>query len=103
MKEITIIGNLGSNAIFRTTSEGKEIMTFSVAVNQTNGEPLWFNCVSNYRERLFPYLQKGSNICVIGDLSARDYQGKIDLTVNVDKIELCGTKSDTTKTDQENA
>ena len=107
MKEITVIGNMGSNAVLRQTSDGKNIMTFSVAVNQMNGEVLWFNCVSNYRERLFAYLLKGTSVCVIGDLGVSLYNGKIDLQVNVDKMELCGTKSDTTptptQTEQESA
>ena len=90
MKQITIIGNLGANAVLRTTSEGKELMTFNVAVNQRNADPLWFNCVSNYREKLFQYLTKGQCVCVIGDLSPRLYNNQIDLSVNVDNIELCG-------------
>lgn len=94
MKEITIIGNLGQNAVVRQTSDGRSIMTFSVAVNQLNGQPLWFNCISNYREKLYPYLVKGTNVCVIGDLSVDTYNGKIDLSVNCDKTELCGTKKD---------
>lgn len=94
MKEISIIGNLGSNAVLRTTSDGRNLMTFSVAVNQLNAETLWFNCVSGYREKLFPYLQKGQPVAVIGDLSVGLYNGKIDLNVNVDKMELCGTKKE---------
>lgn len=94
MKEITIIGNIGANAVLRQTSDGRSLMTFSVAVNNSNNETLWFNCVANYRERLFPYLEKGTQVCVMGDLQAKDYQGKIDLSVNVDKMELCGTKSE---------
>ena len=92
MKCITIIGNLGANAVRRMTSDGKELMTFNIAVNQPNADPLWFNCVGNMREKLFPYLVKGQCVCVIGDLSAGVYNGKIDLSVNVDKCELCGAK-----------
>ena len=92
MKTITIIGNLGANAVRRMTSEGKELMTFNVAVNQSNGEPVWFNCVGNMREKLLPFLVKGQCVCVIGDLQATTYNGKIDLSVNVDKCELCGAK-----------
>ena len=33
MKCIAIVGNLGANAVRRTTSDGRELMTFSVAVN----------------------------------------------------------------------
>lgn len=91
MKTITIIGNLGANAVLRTTTDGRQIMTFNVAVNQQNGEPIWFNCVGLYRERLFPFLVKGQCVCVIGDLSAGLYQNKIDLSVNIDRMELSGS------------
>lgn len=94
MKQVTIIGNLGSNAVLRTTSEGKNLMTFSIAVSQKDADPLWFNCVANYREKLFPYLAKGTNVCAIGDLQVSLYNQKIDISVNVDKIELCGTKKE---------
>lgn len=92
MKSITIIGNLGANAVRRSTSEGKELMSFNVAVNQSDGSCLWFNCIGNLREKLLPYLVKGQCVCVIGDLSARLYNNQIDLQVNVDKTELCGSK-----------
>lgn len=91
MKTITIIGNLGANAVLRTTTDGRQIMTFNVAVNQQNSEPIWFNCVGLYRERLFPFLVKGQCVCVIGDLSAGLYQNKIDLSVNIDRMELSGS------------
>lgn len=90
MKCITISGNLGSNAVMRTTADGRQLMTFNVAVNQPNKDPMWFNCVATMREKLFPYLLKGQCIIVIGDLTADVYQGRIDLSVNVDKCELCG-------------
>lgn len=107
MKCITIIGNLGANAVLRTTSEGKSLMTFNVAVSQPNADPIWFNCVANHREKLFPFLVKGQCVCVIGDFRAGIYNNNLDLSVSADKIELCGTapKNDTpveTKSDAEN-
>lgn len=90
MKQITIIGNLGSNAVMRTASDGRQLMSFNVAVNVQNGDPVWFNCIGNMREKLFPFLVKGQYVCVIGDLAARVYNGAIDLSVSVDKTELCG-------------
>lgn len=91
MKCITILGNIGNNAVMRTTSDGKSLMTFSVAVNQSNEQtPVWFNCVANMREKLFPYLLKGQCVLVIGDLAPALYKGQIDLTINADRIELAG-------------
>lgn len=92
MKCILIIGNLGANAVRRVTSDGKELMTFNVAVNQQNAEPIWFNCIGNMREKLFPYLIKGQCVSVIGDLSAGVYNSRLDLSVNIDKCELCGAR-----------
>ena len=92
MKQITICGNIGSNAVVRTSSDGRQLMTFSVAVNQSNNQPLWFNCIGSYREKLLPYLVKGQAVCVIGDLSVATYNARIDLTVNIDRCELCGAK-----------
>lgn len=91
MKCISIIGNLGSNAVRRMTSEGRELMTFNVAVNQGENT-VWFNCVGNLREKVFPYLVKGQCVCVIGDLKAGLYNNDLDLSINIDKIELCGAK-----------
>lgn len=92
MKCITIIGNLGANAVLRATSDGRQLMTFNVAVNQPNADPIWFNCVGMYREKLFPFLVKGQCVCVVGDLTAGIYQNHIDLSVSIDKTELCGAK-----------
>lgn len=92
MKQITIIGNLGANAIRRMTSDGRELMTFNVAVSQRDGDPVWFNCVGALREKVLPYLVKGQCVCVTGDLQAGVYNNKIDLTINIDRVELCGAK-----------
>ena len=89
MKQITIIGNLGANAVRRTTSDGRELMTFCVAVS-AGQSTTWFNCVGSFREKIFPYLVKGQCVCVVGDLTATLYKQNIDLTVNIDRTELCG-------------
>ena len=90
MKQVTIIGNLGSNAVMRMTSDGRQLMSFNVAVNQGDKSTLWFDCIGSMREKLFPYLVKGQCVCVMGDLSAEVYKGNIALGVSVDKCELCG-------------
>lgn len=91
MKSVTIIGNLGANAVLRTTSDGKQLMTFNVAVNPgKDASPVWFNCIGNYREKLMPFLVKGQCVCVMGDLQARVYNGALDLGISIDKCELCG-------------
>lgn len=90
MKSITITGNLGADAVRRVASDGKELMTFNVAVSAGKDSTIWFNCIGNMREKLLPFLVKGQAVCVIGDLSPAIYNGRLDLQVNVDKCELCG-------------
>lgn len=94
MKCITIIGNIGANAVRRVASDGKELMTFNVAVNGSGDSVTWFNCIGNLREKLLPYLVKGQGVCVMGDLSASVFNGRVDLQVNMDRCELCGAKPD---------
>lgn len=90
MKTIMICGNLGANAIRRTASDGRELMTFSVAVSAGNENTLWFNCIGNLREKVLPYLVKGQSVAVVGDLSVSQYNGRIDLTVDIARLELVG-------------
>ena len=100
MKQITIIGNLGANAVLRTATDGKQLMSFNVAVNAGKDVTIWFNCVGNYREKLLPYLVKGQCVCVTGDLSAGIYNNHVDLSVSIDRIELCGKAPDEKGVDQ---
>lgn len=103
MKQVTIIGNLGANAVRRMTSDGRELMTFNVAVNAAKDETVWFNCVGTLREKLFPYLLKGQCVCVTGDISASVYMARVDLTVNIDRVELCGKAPEQTAQEQPTA
>lgn len=92
MKQITIIGNIGANAVRRVASDGHELMSFNVAVNQKNAEPIWFNCIGALREKLLPFLVKGQCVCVVGDLSVGMYNNRPDLQINIYACELCGAK-----------
>lgn len=98
MKQLTIVGNLGANAVTRLTSDGRQLMSFNVAVSAgKDSEPVWFNCIGNLREKLLQYLVKGQCVCVVGDLSAGVYQGRVDLSISIDRVELCGKAPDQTE------
>ena len=75
-------------------------MSFNVAVNAGKDVTIWFNCVGNYREKLVPYLVKGQCVCVTGDLSAGIYNNHVDLSVSIDRVELCGARPEEKGTDQ---
>ena len=97
MKAITIIGNLGANAVRKTASDGREFMTFNVAVS-AGDSAVWFNCIGKVRDKLLQYLVKGQCVCVVGDLQARTYNGNLDLSINIDRIELCGKAPESEET-----
>lgn len=90
MKTISIVGNLGANAVRRMTSDGRELMSFNVAVSTGKDGALWFNCVGTFREKVFGFLIKGQCVAVAGDFSADIFNGRMNLDVSIDRLELCG-------------
>lgn len=112
MQKITIVGNLGRDAVIRNTS-GKDILTFNVAVtekyknkeNQNVESVTWYNCVFR-STALAAYLKKGDKVHVHGKLTAKTYvndkrEAVLDLSVSVDYVELLGGKKKE-KTSSEN-
>ena len=82
MNKLTIIGNLTKNPELRTTTSGKNVCDFTVAVNRRRpqeGQPEadYFRVtVWNERAELCAkYLEKGKKVCVIGSVSVRTYTG----------------------------
>ena len=104
-QQLIIIGNLGSDAELRYTSDGTPVASFSLAVNRkwTNqdGSPgeetTWFR-VSAWRklgESLNQYLKKGRQVMVVGRVSARAYTAadgnpRASLDVTATEIRLLG-------------
>ena len=82
MNKLTIIGNLTRDPELRTTTSGKNVCDFTVAVNrrrQQEGQPEadYFRVtVWNERAELCAkYLAKGKKVSVIGSVSVRTYTG----------------------------
>lgn len=99
MKNIVIAGNIGKDAVTRTTQGGEKVTGFSVAVEERQGQEkrtIWFD-VSIWGKRgdaLSQYLTKGSRVAVAGDLSTREHDGRTYLTVRADQVTLLGGKPD---------
>lgn len=97
MKTITIAGNIGKDAELRSTGNGDKVAGFSVGVTDGYGDSkrtLWFD-VSVWGKRaetLAPMLTKGGKVCVSGDLSTREYEGKTYLTLRASEVTLMGGK-----------
>ena len=98
MKAITIAGRLGKDAETRNTQAGDQVTGFTVAVDEGFGDKkrtLWFD-VSYWGKRgaaVAPYLTKGGNVTVSGELSTREYEGKTYLTVRAHDLTLQGGNS----------
>ena len=95
MKSITIAGNIGKDAETRTTQGGDSVTGWTVAVEDRSGKEkgtLWFDVAfwGKRGETLAQYLTKGSKVCVTGDLSKREHDGKTYLTIRADQVTLMG-------------
>ena len=95
MKQITIAGNIGRDAVVRSTNADDAVAGFSVAVEERNGQDkrtLWVDCSlwGKRGEALAQYLTKGSRVTVAGDLSTREHEGRTYLTVRVAEVTLQG-------------
>ena len=95
MKQITIAGNIGRDAITRKTQSGDSVTGWTVAVEDRQGQEkrtIWFDCSmwGKRGETLSQYLTKGGRVCVSGDLSTREHEGKTYLTIRADQVTLLG-------------
>ena len=106
MKAIVIAGNIGKDAVVRTTQGGDRITGWSVAVEDGFGQSkrtLWFDCswFGGRGEKLAQYLTKGSKITVSGDFSTREHEGKTYLQVRVNDVTLQGGGQDRQRDDRQ--
>jgi len=101
MKKTVIIGNIGQDAQLRTTQNGKQLASFTVAVSEKIGQQeqtTWFNCAGwgeRFTGTLLQYLRKGTKVYIEGNYSPRMYQrtdGSMDIShdIMVNHIELLG-------------
>jgi single-strand DNA-binding protein len=104
MNVLTFSGNLGSDCEIRFTKSGTQITQFSVALNSGYGERKmtnWVRC-NIWGERgnaLAPYLTKGQQVVVSGELSQQEWtnkdgENKASLEVKVNDVTLVGKRED---------
>lgn len=103
MQQILIHGNLTKDAELVTFGERQQVK-FSVACNKGKGEKkvTTYYDVLSYATYLQPYLLKGKDVIVVGELSVKkdESNGKtyVHLNVYADGVELCGGRGDTQAT-----
>lgn len=109
MNKLTIIGNLTRDPELRTTPNGYNVCTFTVAVNrrrssQNNNQPeVDFFRVTTWRqlaENCQRFLAKGRKVAVVGAVSVNTYEAKdgsgtrYTLEVQGDDVEFLSSRNE---------
>jgi len=107
MLNAILVGHIGADAELKS-SNGNEFVTLRVANTdkwtsgdgQTHETTTWVDCVISGKPKVFEYLKKGQLVYISGSVTLRVYSSakdrcmKAGMTVNVQRIELLGGKSD---------
>ena len=107
MNKLTIIGNLTRDPELRTTSAGKDVCTFTVAVNRrktgNNQQPeadfFRVSAWDGLAKSCGQFLAKGRKVAVVGSVSVHTFQTqtgetKAQLEVNASDVEFLSPKGD---------
>lgn len=102
MNSICIAGNLGKDAEIRHLPDGTPVASFSVADSQGKDKPtIWWRAglFGKRAESLAPYLLKGQQVTIGGNLTEREYTDKDGqprkvMEVRVQDVALQGGKRD---------
>lgn len=94
----TVTGNVGKDAVVRTTGGGA-VCNFSVASNTKQRgveSTIWFDCTiwGSRGEKVAPHITKGKRVCVAGEQTEREYEGKIFKCLNVAGFDFMGERQD---------
>ena len=97
MQQLVVTGHIGKDAEQRTTQGGDRICSFSVASKQGYGDRAttnWFRCSvwGKRAQSLGPYLLKGQQVTVSGELEIGEYEGKTQLNIRVNDVALQGQR-----------
>lgn len=102
MNNCVFIGRLAKDVELRTTTNGKTVGTFCIAVSKGKDKGADFiNCVAWEHTAVFVsrYFQKGSMIGLQGQLHSRQYEDKngakrTAYEVTVQEVSFCGKKEE---------
>jgi single-strand DNA-binding protein len=102
MQKLQIIGKLTADPVRKATQSGKELATFTVAVNEKHGDKddaTFYACTAWERKAapILTYLHKGDKVYVEGKVKARAYktqsgEERASLDVTVDTCEFLSLK-----------
>lgn len=102
MNVFTAVVRLGNDPEQRHTAGGDSIVNFNAAVDSGFGDKkvtTWLRCNmwGKRGESVLPYLSKGSQVAISGELSNREWtdkegQKKLSLEVRINELTLLGGK-----------
>jgi len=78
MNVFAFSGNLTKDPELKTTQGGKQVASFSVAINEGKDKTLFLNCVAweKTAELITQYCKKGDRFTASGKLEIRKYEDK---------------------------
>jgi single-strand DNA-binding protein len=93
------VGRIGKDAVTRFTGKGEAVAGFSLAVDSGYGDKkqtIWLDCSAwgQRWEGVTPYLVKGAQVSVQGELGTREHEGKTYLTLRIADLKLVGSKGE---------
>ena len=104
MNNWNFTGRLGKDSEMRYLPNGDAVLNFTTAVDFGYGEKkgtIWANCsmFGKRAESVAPYLKKGQQVAISGELSARKWKNSDDIEqtsheVRVGELTLVGGKSE---------
>lgn len=107
LNHTVLMGRIGQEIELKTTQNGTEVVTFSLAVQRSYNKEItdWINVVAwkGTASLVAKYFKKGDMICVEGNIQTRNYDDKdgkkVYITeVIVEKVHFVGGKQEATET-----
>lgn len=102
MNKLIITGNLTRDPELRTTQNGKNVCTFTVAVNLRKGDETDYFRVTAWDQlgdNCQRYLAKGRKVAVVGSVSVNSYttqngEHRASLEVSASEVEFLSSKNE---------
>ena len=95
LNSVNIMGRFTDFPLLKTTNSGKNVVSFSLAVqdNYSKDKTYFIDCVAweKTAEHISCYYSKGSLICIEGELQTRTYQDKNGNNRKVTEVVVKGT------------
>ena len=99
MLQGTVIGNLGKDAEVKTIGE-RQYISFrmaSTAKRKNEEKTTWVSVLYRYNENLLPFLKKGQQVFVQGDIDVsaynnREQQAQADVSIFASQLLLVGQR-----------